>query len=394
MLFNPFILSAIMIVWFNLTYRLSERIHDRSAVARALEWVSLPVGVFVCLSCLVIPFVFLNALGITLALIVCLVARASARTFFVASLAITSGTLLFVGLWSRHSFPSPEELQARYPLESMAYRLAYEDARTPPGGRRLEEARLAGFEAEVNGKGRWFKAVERTEMLKNVHRTAVQRFIDSPGFGRMRNLGPREPDAAKIDEYGGDYLRDRPPDGGPAERPGDELAPPDSERRPVDAPLLAALGKGHGATVLDFVNVPGFGYVRDRSHVAGFRPHGLHERPKFSRDESPEAKWEVTHLELVSLLKFGFPRVYVLPGSFPRMNRLGDSTTRSLDAFEDRALAALQAGEDLVAESDGGRVRLVGSVRAVKQCLACHDVSRGDLLGAFTYQLRKAGSAP
>ncbi len=242
--------------------------------------------------------------------------------------------------------------------------------------------------------GRWFKAAERTEMLKNVHRTAVRRFIDSPGFGRMRNLGPREPDAAEIDEYGGEYLQDRPPDGGPAERPGDEQAPPDPERRPVDAPLLAALGKGHGATVLDFVNVPGFGYVRDREHVAGFRPHGLHERPKFSRDESPEAKWEVTHVELVSLLKFGFPRVYVLPGSFPRMDRLGDGTTRSLDEFEDRALAALQGGEDLVAESAGDHIRLVGSIRAVQQCLACHGVRRGELLGAFTYHLRRAGSAP
>jgi hypothetical protein len=33
------------------------------------------------------------------------------------------------------------------------------------------------------------------------------------------------------------------------------------------------------------------------------------------------------------------------------------------------------------------RIRMVGSVRAAKDCLDCHSVDRGHLLGAFTYEL-------
>ncbi len=266
----------------------------------------------------------------------------------------------------------------------MAARLAYEEAksRTP----RFDEARLADFERrpDLDAKDSW-----RTYMLQRIHRTAVERFIDSPGFGNARNVALDRPGRVER-ETRRDYLQTRPADDGPAAPPGDNPSAPASERVPADAPLSAALRQSHLGTVLDFVDAPGFGYFRDREHVAGFRPHGLHERPYVFYRPS----LEVTHLELVSLLKFDEPRVYVLPGSFPRMDRLGDGTTRSLDEFENRALAALQGGEDLVAESAGDHIRLVGSIRAVKQCLACHDVSRGELLGAFTYRLRSARSSP
>jgi hypothetical protein len=314
--------------------------------------------------------------------------------FFVASLAVSAAVFLSVGLLPLRSLHSAQELQARYPLVSMADRLAYEDSRTPPVDRRVEGMQLANFEQQVGEKGRWFQSAERTKMLKNVHRTAVQRFFDSPGFGRMRQVGPVEPDAAEIDRFGdGEYLQDRPSGDEPATGPSDDL-PPIAERRPADAPLLAALRKGHGTTALDFVNVPSFGYVRDREHVAGFRPHGLHKRPGFQGDGPLEPGYTVTRLELVSLLKYGQPQVYILPHSFPRMDLLGDGPTRSLDAFEDAALARLQAGEDLVADTAADEVRLVGSIRAVKQCLACHGVERGEILGAFTYRLRKAPPAP
>ena len=36
---------------------------------------------------------------------------------------------------------------------------------------------------------------------------------------------------------------------------------------------------------------------------------------------------------------------------------------------------------------DGPAYRMLGSLRAAKQCLDCHTASRGDLLGAFSYAL-------
>jgi hypothetical protein len=81
-LFNPLVLSAVVLVWFNLVYRLSASARDEGLVARALGVVAGPIGAFVCLACLVIPFVFLNVLGVGFALIVCFATHASARTFF------------------------------------------------------------------------------------------------------------------------------------------------------------------------------------------------------------------------------------------------------------------------------------------------------------------------
>jgi hypothetical protein len=47
----------------------------------------------------------------------------------------------------------------------------------------------------------------------------------------------------------------------------------------------------------------------------------------------------------------------------------------------------------LVAESDAGRIRMLGGILAVKQCLQCHQAKVGDLLGAFSYELRPAERA-
>jgi hypothetical protein len=136
----------------------------------------------------------------------------------------------------------------------------------------------------------------------------------------------------------------------------------------------------HTNGVLDFVHAPGFGFVKDRKHVAGFQAHGFSEVPKSA------AKWEVGKLELVSLLLNKEPVVY-LSDRLPRMSELRGAPTRPLDRFETAGLAALRQGEDLHIEG----TRMVGSIRATKQCLECHGGSRGELLGAFSYSLRLAG---
>ena len=87
-------------------------------------------------------------------------------------------------------------------------------------------------------------------------------------------------------------------------------------------------------------------------------------------------------------------RVY-LSEHLPRMDELRNAETRALDEFEQRALPQLHDGEDTVVEQGLNQIRMLGSVRAAKQCLDCHSVRRGDLLGAFSYLLdRKQPISP
>ena len=85
-------------------------------------------------------------------------------------------------------------------------------------------------------------------------------------------------------------------------------------------------------------------------------------------------------------MKYDEPVVY-LSDYLPKMDELRDAPTRPLDSFEQQALAALRGGEDLMVQDGPDRMRMLGSLRAAKQCRRCHGVERGELLGAFSYRL-------
>ena len=89
-------------------------------------------------------------------------------------------------------------------------------------------------------------------------------------------------------------------------------------------------------------------------------------------------------LDLVGLILDEEPRVYV-SDQLPSMAEVRDVPTRPLDKFESVGLKTLQHGEDLWIARDGESVRMLGAIRSVTQCIACHEGERGDLLGAFTY---------
>jgi len=46
-----------------------------------------------------------------------------------------------------------------------------------------------------------------------------------------------------------------------------------------------------------------------------------------------------------------------------------------------------QALDRLRSDDAPNRIRMVGSLRAGKDCMECHSVRRGELLGAFSYEL-------
>jgi hypothetical protein len=73
------------------------------------------------------------------------------------------------------------------------------------------------------------------------------------------------------------------------------------------------------------------------------------------------------------------------------MEELSSATakTRPLVEFETAALAKLFEGEEIQTISTPNRIEMLGAVRASKQCMQCHEVPRGTLLGAFSYELRR-----
>jgi hypothetical protein len=296
------------------------------------------------------------------------------------------------------------ELRRRYPYESLAGRLEYEVGHPDAGPRPAPlpeetDKRLQTWEESLTFQDRWHP---RAKSLAQLHSDEVEAFIGADGFGVSRMLGP-SPSPRYLE------LVEAPPvpfaslkEVSPTEDanillpvPRDGVAGADPDR-----PTWGLLEIFHSGSRGNFLHPAGFGHVKDRDHVAGFVPHRFTSIPELARSPArdpkaaPEkAKWLVRRLELVSLLKHEKPAVYVSE-HLPRMDELKRVKTRPLSSFEDRALQALKEGEDLVARANATHIHLLGSLRAAKQCLACHYASRGDLLGAFSYDLQRARPEP
>jgi hypothetical protein len=131
---------------------------------------------------------------------------------------------------------------------------------------------------------------------------------------------------------------------------------------------------------VDFSYPRGFGFFKDRQHVAGFESHRFADHSESIRTP------KLLTVELVGLVMHDGPVVYV-SDNVPNMEELRDAPTRPLDPFEAAGLKVLQQGENLFLRETNTERRLLGSIRSAKQCVACHGCRRGDLLGAFSYTL-------
>jgi len=278
------------------------------------------------------------------------------RHYMILSILVTIAAYTIVGTTTIRSELRYADWRERFPLESIEERVPLNRLDTNPAvGNGL-------LEYEVESKEQW-----RSHQLRWLHEKSVDNFVGSWGFGIGRMI--RE---VKPSEHGlTNGLRTEPAPLQPSN--------PSYEPRSLKVQTSNIGGEGlHNDAVLDFIHPQGFGYVKDRQHVAGFQSH------RFSK--IPESKdVEVARLELVSLLMHKDPSVY-LSDRLPQMDALKGVPTRPLDAFETEGLAALRKGEDLFVRED----RMLGAIRSVKQCIACHGGERGQLLGAFTYTLRPA----
>lgn len=271
------------------------------------------------------------------------------------------------------------ELQQKYPVVSLESRLAHEQNRTTRSDLNGQPAladgirsRLSNFEQERD------IGTMRRMLLIHLHDRNELEFVLAPGFGvnrmsRITRSGVELPEVNPIS---------LPPE---KDNLFDGTLPPlasDEEHSEGNRPSEVELLRFHEGGINDFVDVERLGYIEDASHVVGFEPHQFHRMPKI------DTEWQVVRLELISLLRHEEPVAYV-SDHLPSMEELKDVPVRALDSFERSALETLRSDEDVVIDGGTNRIRMVGSLRAAWDCLQCHSVERGELLGAFSYDIRR-----
>jgi hypothetical protein len=259
------------------------------------------------------------------------------------------------------------ELRAKVPYVSLEERLP---KHLPVPGRILtadSSERLAEVETSI---GRYYMRM-RTYELKRLHESTTWEFINRPGFGYSRMMRPLS--MQEVIKY------ERTPI--PQATTGLQVTSTSEQTAlPRSSWNANELQEFHQKSIVDFVNPPGFGDVKDRHHVAGFDSHGFGTSPE------PAKPLQLVSLELVGLLR-DEPVVY-LSEYLPLMSELRQAPTRTLNQFESAGLETLRAGEDLFVKPSETNLRILGSIRSTKQCIECHGGERGDLLGAFSYVLR------
>ncbi|MEQ1903644.1 MAG: hypothetical protein ABL888_05640 [Pirellulaceae bacterium] len=247
--------------------------------------------------------------------------------------------------------------------------------------------------SNVEAVGAQFALLDKLEMdygendswrlteLKMFHDRSYERFIRSMGFGMVRMISP-SPEQARLPgvvdipfQANEDYSSK-----------GNEVV-----GRTYRNLFFGLTAGNHNKEALfvysyrNFLYPSTFGYVAKHSHAAGFQPHAfITGIPDLKQDQG---QFELKRLELISLLKFPEPRVYLLD-HLPRMDQLSSDNveTRELNAFEQNGLQQFQTGESLIVSHEPEQIRMVGALRAIKQCTSCHDAKRGDVLGAFSYE--------
>lgn len=289
-----------------------------------------------------------------------------------------------------------------YPYESLVERLKYEEKYRPdkrPESSRDQPATAKPPELSL-----------RAQSLEMLHSDQLERFIANQGLGFRRMIAPApEHLAGGVPAPPIPFEKVPPLSASEAElKPTEFLL---DDKIPADSvnpallkllPTRSEVANFHRGSQYWFLPVWGFGHVKSRERVAGFIPHAFSEPPRMSVDSHrlpkfappgteppPDPRsWKIARLELVSLLKQEEPRVYESK-HLPRMDELRAAPTRPLTKFESASLAQLREGQDLPSASTTNRIEFLGGIRAGKQCLQCHDVAEGTLLGAFSYELRR-----
>lgn len=308
------------------------------------------------------------------------------RGFVAATTGAFVATYAFLGLVSAQNL---QRLRNEFPVVSLEDRLPPVTAGTA-GDAPLPAAaseRLDGLEYWFDNKSENWRAQRRQYNLQILHEDTVAAFIRQPGFGQARMSG--------MYDY---FLQGRDRSEKPIPQPGPPVFPAwsagsfaDTNEADKSKPKQELKFPGdHSRAETEFLHPLDFGYFRDRSHVTGFVGHQFTE----ASDLQIAPEWEMRTILLLGAVLHQPPVVY-LSDKLPRMDELRKGPTCPLDDFEAAGLEKFRAGQDLFVHEEGGVMRALGSLRAAKQCIACHGGKRGDLLGGFSYTLvSKPSSRP
>jgi hypothetical protein len=347
--------------------------------------------------CFMLPGLMLTGAAMFVGGLVCKTRRAASFTYFKWSLTALAASHCILGIGAFVSTRHNAEVATKYPLESMAGRLAYM-SHPKPNVKGAEQSTAGApillqsgawselsileerIEEQLDGVSRM-----RDFNLRLLHDDVVTDFINSPGFGITRRIEPRS-----------EYIELPAPAPIPLPAPPEYTPGEDSDTATLaDAASAGGTAQSlrglHEDGFLDFVNPRGFGVVWDRQRTRGFQVHHFRKMPSLAAPSAAKERWRVQRLELMSLLAHEAAAVYV-SDHLPRMDELRDAPTRPLNSFETTALSALQSGSDLRFECSADEIQMLGSIRALKQCTTCHAAERGELLGAFSYTLRRVSS--
>jgi len=365
MLIISLVFSAIV-----LTASLQRNLISTAGLGLGISVVSLGVG---C----ILPFVALQTVLLLLIFAVCARWQLSDRARRLSNITASLLPYAIYACYLGFLLPALSEV---YPYESIEARLPKRELSPPrlPGSMESELFDL-GSDVYRAGATPYF-GDQRGHQLMLIHENRVQAFVESFGFGvgRLAQLGrPISQNSLTM------KLRTtESPVAQPGSKPVEWLSAGANDRIGfVDS--SDALRNLHKSSFLDFVYPPAFGYFKDRRNVAGFRPH------QFSQIPAVEASLKVETLELVGLVVHEEPVAYISE-KLPRMDVLRTAPIRALDNFEKLGLANLREGEMLFVAHQGDYVRMLGAIRATRQCTSCHDCERGTLLGAFSYILAKS----
>ncbi|MEX0716485.1 MAG: hypothetical protein WD066_07860 [Planctomycetaceae bacterium] len=344
------------------------------------------------------PAFTLYTLGSFVAALIVKFGRFRPRAAFVAACVIVPATLGSLYWMSVREARRIAEFREVYPVVSLDERLAYEPSLDGERSTAIEAASHPQITAEV--EQRLAELEQRTSWsyrrfhLEALHDRTYDQFIRASGFGNARMMRFRHEEVERHERWDGDPAPlPLPPEETPY-GPGTPL--PEllaGAKNAAPAPEASALLDMHAHGLHDFLDPDRIGWVREARQAAGFLPHAFQRVPSLPRREESGNDWRITRLELVSLLKHDTPVAYV-SRDLPRMDELRDAPTRPLDEFESAALPRLRREEDLVVEEGVNRIRMLGSVRAGNDCLQCHSVRRGELLGAFSYDLHRMRPIP
>lgn len=333
--------------------------------------ISIAFGLFSLGVCMIaLPAVFFQAVAVGILGVVWAWLRWRPRTYVLLSCAATLTVYAVVGViaWQDTTHLQEEfayiSLEGRLPSPAKPHSA---EAMPSTTGDRLNQ-----LEDRYEKENSSWSGQRRTDILRALHENTVEVFVDQPGFGVTRMGG-----MTRWLLTGAHQRQPIPQPGIPSPSPW--VSTPDQSQKAATNGLRSL----HEASVLDFANPANFGFIKDRQHIAGFREHQFTEIP------APQERLALVRLDLVGLVLHKEPVAYISE-NLPRMDELRTAPTRSLDDFENAGLSALRGGEDLFVSEHGTECRMIGAIRALRQCLACHDRERGELLGAFSYTLTSA----